>query len=259
MIATTMKAAARAASPWIALLCVVGLSRGAAAQADIHDRLGGDSPRSLMFELKFGPYQPNIDSEFDGSGGPYHDLFGGDDLLLSTLQVEYEFYQTWGCLAAGVGIGYSGASGKGLMSGGTKATEATSLHLIPMNASLSYHLDIFATRWSVPLVPYVRVGFDYVLWWTTDGLGDVSDWAADEDSSTRPGYGGVWGWHVGGGLKLLLDIIAPTMARTFDIELGVNNTYLFGEVLYLSADDFGSGDSLRLGDLTFAFGIAFEI
>lgn len=222
------------------------------------ERLGLESPRLVMFELKFGPYKPNIDDEFSGSTGPYRDIFGDDSFLMSAVQIEVEFFQDFGTLAAGGGFGFGTTSGKSQSYDGSTSSESTSLYLMPFNLSLSYHLDIFAVRWNVPLVPYVRAGIDYVVWWTTDGLGDVSDWAATDTSSVRPGRGGVWGWHVSAGLKFLLDVLAPGMAHTFDQEVGVNNSYIFAEFVHLVADDFGSGDSLRVGDSTFLFGLAFE-
>lgn len=245
----------------VALLLFAALARPAAARIIGEDQLlGTESPRWVLLELKFGPYKPAIDDEFSGGGeGPYERVFGSDSFLLSSLQVEIEFLKDYGMASAGVGLAFGSADGKSLVSDGTKGSEGTTLYLLPLNLSVSYHLDIFARRWSVPLVPFFRCGFDYVVWWTTDGLGDVSDWAAAEDSSVRPGYGGVWGWHVGGGLKFHLDILAPTMAKTFDTEIGVNDSYLFAEVLHLVADDFGAGDSIQLGDTTFLFGLAFEI
>ena len=248
--------------PLIPLLAAVvlflGLVPDAGAEVISDDLMGGHSPRYVLFEIKFGPYKPNIDQEF-GSAAPYKDIYGDDSFLLSAIQLEYEVYQGWGTIGVGGGMAFGTVGGRSLLTGGGSARDSTDLYVMPFNVSVSYHLDFLAERWSIPLVPYARAGFDYVVWWTTDGLGDVSDWAASQDSSVRPGYGGVWGWHVSGGLKLLLDILAPTMAQVFDIEVGVNNTYLFAEVLHLVADDFGQGKSLRLGDTTFLFGIAFEI
>jgi hypothetical protein len=247
-----------AGAPLLLLFVLLAVARPASAAIVSDDLLGAESPRWIMLELKFGPYRPAIDDEFDGEG-PYERIFGSDNFLLSALQIEFEFLKDYGTASAGVGLAFGMAKGKGLTADGTTGNDSTSLYLLPLNLSVSYHLDIFTRRWSVPLVPFVRAGFDYVVWWTTDGLGDVSDWAATRDSGTKPGYGGVWGWHVGGGLKLHLDVLAPTMAHTFDIEVGVNDSYLFAEVIHLVADDFGSGRSIRLGDTTFLFGLAFEI
>ena len=252
--------ARRLASLVGAVLCCLLLSPAMASAGEI---LLGDydeeSPRRFLLELKFGPYRPNIDDAFSGSKTPYRDYFGDDSFLLSAVQFEVEFYQDAGTLSAGVGMAFGSVSGTGKLADGSASSESTDLFLMPLNLSLSYHLDIFAEWWSVPLVPFVRGGFDYVVWWTTDGLGDVSDWAASQNASTKVGYGGVWGWHVGGGLKLLLDVMAPGMAKTFDTEIGVNNSYLFAEVVHLVADDFGAGDSLKLGDTTFLFGLAFQL
>ena len=249
----------RLATAWLtAAALVLALAPTAHAEVISDDLMGGHSPRYVLFELKFGPYKPNVDQEFSGAT-PYKDIYGDDSFLMSAVQLEYLVYQGWGTVGVGGGLGFGTVGGKALLSTGGTARDGTDLYLMPLNISVSYHLDFLAERWSIPLVPYVRAGFDYVVWWTTDGVGDVSDWAETTTSSTRPGYGGVWGWHVAGGIKFLLDFLAPSMARIFDVEVGVNNTYLFAEFMHLVADDFGQGDSLRLGDSTFLFGIAFEI
>ncbi len=247
-----------------ALLCAlaagaVSLPRPAQASFVMSDDFGQPSPRNFLLEIKFGPYTPNIDSAFEGPDKPYQTIFGGESMVLSTIQFEYQFLQKYGMASAGVGIGFSWIKGKGLLSGGAPSNDSTSLYLLPLNMSVSYHLDIGARRWSIPLVPYGRVGIDYVIWWTTDGLNHISAWAPSPGAPRQIGYGGVWGYHIAGGLKLLLDVFAPNMARTFDIEIGVNHTYLFAELLHRVVDDFGSSNSMRLGDTTVLFGIAFEI
>ena len=48
------------------------------------------------------------------------------------------------------------------------------------------------------------------------------------------------------------------MARAFDLDMGVNNSYLFAEYLSATIDDFGDRNSLHLGDDTVFFGVAFD-
>ncbi len=61
------------------------------------------------------------------------------------------------------------------------------------------------------------------------------------------------------GCEVRCSFLSPTMSRTFDASSGVNNRYLFIEMLTAEADDFGDDTSLRLGDTTALFGIAFEL
>ena len=61
------------------------------------------------------------------------------------------------------------------------------------------------------------------------------------------------------GLRLLLDVFEPGAARSFDIEMGVNHSYLFAEVQQLWLNDFGSSKSIDLSDMVLAFGLAFDL
>lgn len=219
-----------------------------------------ESPRTQQIEIKFGLYTPQIDSE-GLAANPYARIFDNDSMFLSKIEYDYQVYRDFGSLAIGGELGYGQVAGSGLASGTTSSTsDETKLHILPMSLALVYHFDVLAVRWSVPLVPYVKVGLDYHIWWITDGVGDTSEYVntdAAGEHHTR-GSGDTFGWHVAAGLKLLLDDLAPGMARTFDNEVGVNNTYLFGEFLYADISDFGSSESFQLGDTTALFGLAFE-
>ena len=53
------------------------------------------SPRRFAVEVRFGPYRPDIDSEFNGSRSPYQDYFGSGSHLISQLEFDYEFYDRY--------------------------------------------------------------------------------------------------------------------------------------------------------------------
>ena len=87
------------------------------------------SPQRFAFELNFGPYRPDIDSEFKSVNGappfqPYQDYFGSGHNLMTQIEFDYQFWHRYGSLAAGLGLGYFSwtgtapvASGTGLLSG----------------------------------------------------------------------------------------------------------------------------------------------
>ena len=216
-----------------------------------------DSDQNMMLELKFGPFHPSLDSEFSNGQTPFADTFGGGDFLLSRLEIDYQFLRSYGSLAAGGTIGYSGMTGHGIMADGTKSSDHTKMHIVPLSLDAVYRMDIAARRFGVPFVPYVKGGFDYYLWWITNGVGKVPKVSVNGGPSCN-GSGGTWGGHVVFGLSFLLDAMSPGMAQTFDVDVGVNNTYLFAEYSMNWVDDFGSKSSFDLSSNTFQFGIAFE-
>ena len=64
------------------------------------------------------------------------------------------------------------------------------------------------------------------------------------------------GWHLRGGLQLLLNRIEPGPARRAGRQYGLNNTYLFLEYTKLNVDDDQTGSDLG-GDV-FTLGVMLE-
>lgn len=212
-----------------------------------------ESPRDMMLEFKFGPWRPSIDSEFVAGVHPYKDNMGSGNMLMSQVELDVEVYNEVGVLAIGASAGFARDKGKALTKKGEKAEDSTAFNVIPLTLQVAYRFDYLAQKDWFPLVPYVKTGFDYYLWWFTNGVGKVP---RTEDGSI--GQGGTFGGHVSLGLSFLMDFLAEDMAQTFDVDFGVNNTYLFGEFVFSFVNDFGSKNSINLSSRYFLFGIAFE-
>lgn len=212
-----------------------------------------ESPRDMLLEVKFGPFRPSIDSEFGAGVHPYKDIMGGGSVLMTQIEYEYEFYNRVGVVALGATFGYARDKGTARLADGKPSNDSTTFHLIPLSLSAVYRFDYLAQNYRIPLVPHLKAGFDYYIWWITNAVGDVS---RAKDGSV--GQGGTFGGHVTFGLAFHMDFLSPDMAQTFDADLGVNNTYLFAEYVMSWVNDFGSSKSFNLSSRTFLFGIAFE-
>lgn len=236
------------AYPALAALAIVTLLSGPA---------GADSPRGNMFELHVGPYAPAIDDQFDGAT-PYADTFGSGSMWLWGLHVDRQVWQGFGSLAVGGGLRYGFNDGKAKAADGSDAEDETTLHLMPLTLSAVYRFDVGAVRWGVPLVPYAKAGLSYGVWWITNGKDEIAN-AYDTKSQGHVGTGGTMGMHFALGVQLLLDWIDTAGAAELDTDAGVNNSYLFGEWMTSSMNDFGSAESLELSDSgAFSFGLMFE-
>mgnify|MGYP003342203221 CR=1 FL=1 len=113
--------------------------------------------------------------------------------------------------------------------------------------------DVLAERYEFPLVPYVKLGYAYGIWWATNGLGNLA--RATTNGTTTVARGGTGGFDATLGLRFLLDVLEPGAARSFDIEMGVNHSYLFGEYRHLVLTDWGSSSSIDLSDGIWNFGL----
>lgn len=246
----------------LALLLVPSWFGAGSALAQAPGQQKYRSPKNFAMELRFGPYRPDVDGEFDRTpeeDRPHQKYFGSGRKLLAQAELDYQFFKAFGSLGLGVSVGYFRQSANAFVEpegGGdpeVRAGDTTSLTLVPTALSLVYRFDVPALRWGVPLVPYAKGGLDWVYWSISDGNGEVA--AGDV---TGRGRGGTTGYHAAIGVALMLDVFDPGAAQEFDAETGVNHTYLFAEFRHAVINGLGGRDSLHVGDTTWAAGLMFE-
>jgi hypothetical protein len=213
------------------------------------------SPRNFAFQLSFGPYRPNVDSEFKSGRHPYQDFFGSGGDLLSQIEFDYQVFHRMGTLAIGVGVGYFHTSGLAPLAdrSGNLSGDQSNMAIVPASLSAVYRFDYFLEQNDFPLVPYAKLGLDYAYWQITDGNGEIAG-----DSLGGHGRGGTAGWHAAGGLALVLDMFDPDAARSFDGDLGVNHTALIIEYGHYDISGLGQSNRLHVGDTTWTLGLLFE-
>lgn len=210
---------------------------GAGAQV-----VAADSPRDWFLGLQLGGYFPAVDDEF-ATARPFETTFGNDDGLLFQAGIERFLFKKFGTLGLGVSAGYTEFWGHAFFADDptVRSEDTTSLFIVPLQAFLAYRFDVAAVEWGFPLVPYGKAGIGYWLWWT-----------GGEDGA-RAGY------SFSGGLQLLLDVFDKRLAREFDREIGVNNSYLYVDWTWQKVDGFGtkgidlSDDGMISGGLAFEF------
>jgi hypothetical protein len=213
------------------------------------------SPQHWAFELKFGPYKPDVDSEFSAGNAHYQKYFGGSRHLMSQLEVDWQFLRKFGSLGLGLGVGYFSVTGRAPFPGNTGqlSGDHSTLKVVPFSLSAVYRFDYFLQTRDFPLVPYGKVGLDYAYWSITDGNGEIA-----HDGRGGTGRGGTRGWHAAAGLALVLDIFDPEAARDFDTDLGVNHTALTFELSHADISGLGRAGELHVGDTTWSLGLLME-
>ena len=254
---------------------------------------GENAPKSyrssqwFAFELKFGPYSPNIDASPGLNGAtPFADLFPPDKgktrppgRLLTQVEFDFQFlHKPWGNFGIGHTIGYyrrtshsfafntdptTGQMTQACQVGSAtnpclRTGDTTALNIVPMSLLAVYRFDYLAQHWRIPFVPYFKIGIAYYAWWIENGGGFLSVSKFQQNGQTDSGYGGTWGWVMNPGGAFLLDVLDPGAAKTMDAELGINHTYLFCELHYANITNFGVDKRMNLSDTTLNAGIAFE-
>ena len=122
------------------------------------DDAGGNryrSPQRFAYELTFGPYRPDIDSEFNGARAPYADYFGSGDHLLIRTELDYQFWHRYGSIAAGLGLGYFSVTGTAPVASGTglASGDKSQLKIVPLSLSAVYRFDYLLQTVNFPARP----------------------------------------------------------------------------------------------------------
>jgi hypothetical protein len=247
------------------------------------------SPQHFAFELKFGPYSPNIDASPGLNGHtPFADLFPPNTgktrppgRLLTELEFDYQFLHRWyGNFAIGHTIGYYRRTSHSFAFNNNATTgtqmqpctvndpnnpcvrsgDQTALNVVPLSIMAVYRFDYFALRYKIPFVPYLKFGLAYYVWWIENGGGffSIAQFTPPGATSSQGGWGGTLGWVFNPGGAFLLDVLDPSAAKTIDAELGINHTYLFCEFHRADISGFGAANKMNLSDTSVSAGIAFE-
>jgi hypothetical protein len=215
-----------------------------------------ETPRSMYAEVKLSPYTPLLDRPFmdlPENERPYYAVFGGGPMLMGELEIDYQFFQKFGSLAAGLSVGYAEKFGLSIDAVSKKRVEqSTGLRIIPIKALLVYRFDWLKETYRIPLVPYVKGAVVGMPWWVVNG-GTVELSGVQRGEGIKFGFAGVFG------IALELDFIDQRLARDFDSSVGVNHTYLFAEGTIQEMALFNpTPKGIDLSSKHFMFGLGFE-
>ncbi len=212
------------------------------------------SPRRFVLEFKGSPFTPLIDSRFAKGQGPYQTIFNGKPMILGEIELDVEVWQELGTISVAASGGYAEIYGRALTTEGSRSSQATGLHLVPIKLLATYRADFLWPRFKVPLTPYAKFGPVLMPWWSTKG-GEI------EVVDGYRGAGYKFGIAATVGIAFILDFLDPRLALDFDTFSGVNHTTLFAEFTYqnMSLFEFAKdATDLNLSANYFSFGISFE-
>lgn len=205
-------------------------------------------PGHFHFELRFGPYTPNIDDGPDANG-LYQKYFDGDAMFYFGLEVDWlPLYIPYvGSLGAGFGWGVTTGSGKTFVRGSTvEASAETSLTIFPMYASGVFRADGILRELHVPIVPYLKGGFGFAAW-NVGSPNEASVGRSPGDIST--------GFHFAIGGALALNAFDRSAAMAMYESTGIRYANLFGEFMM---QNLGQDGELFVGTETVVLGIALD-
>jgi len=240
----------------------------------VHRPLPPPADTHFAFEVRFGPYWPQVDSEPGLTGTPYEDTFGNDARFYFGLELDYmPFRIPWvGGIGVGVGWGYTWGSAPAKITNCDPATtddpdgdgplqrcdsaDTTSLDIMPMHASLVLRADELMRRTGIPLVPYGKLGFGWAYWTSGTDAG-VSRLGSGDDKTDLYAQDVTIGIHAALGLSLALNWLDTRSAGSLRESTGIAHAYLFAEWMNQALNGFGGGQ-MRVGTSTFVTGLTFD-
>jgi hypothetical protein len=212
-----------------------------------------ESEQDAAYELRFGRYQPEVDSQLDST--PFQDTFGNDARFLIGAEGDWQLLRLphFGTLGPGFGFGLTKFTAKARFTNGTGVSDSdTRIWMAPMYLVAVARADVFMRDFGIPLVPYAKLGLGYGLWWSSDG-------GKTPKVNGKTGRGASYGLTYALGGMFLLDILDPDDAVTADGITGINNSYLFMEWFRPQLDGFGSSKVMDIGSSSWLIGVAVEM
>jgi len=236
------------------------------------------SPQHFALELRFGPYYPQVDSEFAGGATPYQTVFkdnpnkaaaNGTGTATGTqfyVGVEFDYLPLripyLGVFGPGIGWGLVNASAPALIKQGEQkgqlSGETTTLTVMPMYLAAVLRADELMRRTGVPLVPYAKFGVGMAPWKVSGGAGVVK-YVDPATKQTILASDTTFGLHLALGGMFALNFIDLKSATRLDETVGINHVYLYGEWMDAMLNGIGSRPALRVGASTFVGGLAFDM
>lgn len=217
--------------------------------------------------IRVGPYVPEIDKQFGVDPGPYRQAFGGSRIL-PMLDVDRMLWTGFGQVGVGISLGYMQKFAHTFTNDSQptddprdRAADTNTFRLIPAAVTATYRFTWLDDQYGVPVVPYVRGGLSYYVWWLS--LSDGSFAKACKAGSTGPAcsttraLGASLGVQGSIGLAIRAERIDAATAMSMR-NSGIEHAGIYGELSLAKVDGFGSDKKLSVGDRTWFAGVDFE-
>ncbi len=205
----------------------------------------------FLLEVRFGPYAPRVDMEFNGKATPYADFFGTSPKVYFGLELDWLPVRLpyVGTVGAAFGWGRVTSSGKAKTAGADAGSD-TALTINPMYVDAVVRFDALTRSTSMPLVPYIKGGVGIGMWQGTGPSGTSAVGGVT-------GQGTSLGPHLAIGGALALNAFDRRTAMAMRHETGIQQAYVWGEWM-LAALGAGAENVMQVGASTGVAGLAIE-
>jgi len=227
--------------------------------------LGDPSLVTWHAGVRLGPFIPDIDSQLSVSPAPYEQMFGGYHVL-TMLDVHRIVWTGFGQIGVGGSIGYWQKTARPFVDGADltqpnperQRGNKTTLRLVPTELTATYRLTALDDDYGVPVVPYIRGGLAYYIWWMTAPSGNISRVCnSSGEMCGSKALGASLGVTGAIGLAIRAERVDATAAMSMR-QSGIQHAGIYAELSLAKVDGFGSDKKLSVGDRTWFAGVDFE-
>jgi hypothetical protein len=185
------------------------------------------------------------------------------------LDIDRILWTGFGQVGVGVSIGYMQWFAHAFVDGSKpednprmrSPADTNTFRLIPMALTATYRFTWLDDEYGIPVVPYVRGGLAYDLWWLSARSDRVckngSDPLTDPTCPLNKPVGGSLGVTGSIGLAVRAERIDTSTAMSMQ-QSGIQHAGIYAELSLAKVDGFGSASKLSVGDRTWFAGVDFE-
>ncbi len=217
--------------------------------------------------LRLGPYVPDIDKQLAVTPGPYQQMFGGAGVL-PMLDVDRILWSGFGQFGVGLSAGYMQRSARTFTIDSKptdnprmRGADTNKFRLLPMALTATYRFTWLDDQYGVPIVPYVRGGLSYYLWWVNVTNGSLAKVCkgdgVEPDCSQDKALGASLGVQGSIGVAIRAERVDPSAAVSMR-QSGIEHAGIYAELSLAQVSGFGSDSKLSVGDRTWFAGVDFE-
>jgi len=233
---------------------------------DIDAQVAEEGEVNWHVGVRVGLYTPEIDKQFGMDPGPYDEMFGGSQVL-PMLDIDRVIWRGFGQLTIGGTIGYMQKSANAWLADTTPGPnrprsegDENTFRLLPLALTASYRFTYLDDALGIPLVPYLRGGLSYYLWWfRTNGRTSSACWDGthDPDCDADKAIGATAGLQGAIGIAIRAERIDADAAASMRAS-GILHAGFYAEFSAAWVDGFGREEKLSVGDKTWFAGVNFE-
>lgn len=210
-----------------------------------------ETDQTLAFELRFGPYLPELPNQTNNTPS-FADELGRSHRIMLGFEADWQALRLPGILSLGpgAGMGYTKLSNTGTY-GNAQLQYSAGLKIWAQWVEAVVRLDILQQKFGIPFVFSGKLGAARATWWSNNRYYYNASINVSESGSAQG-----LAWAIG--TMFDLGFLEPSRAKHLDAISGINHMYLFWEWYQLKLDDFGRGVN-QVGDSTWALGLAIDM